>query len=160
MIEDQRFKTLRHIETVRNYLNTIIHQLLARAELHDQTKLQDPERPYFDKYTPLLRDLKYGSEEYRNCLKEMMPAIEHHNKHNRHHPEFFKNGIEDMNLIDLIEMLCDWKAAGLRHTTGDLIKSIEINEMRFGLSFQLVCILKNTAKLLNDSQTYHHADES
>lgn len=159
-MEDQRFKTLRHIETVRNYLNTIIHQLLGRAEVHDQTKLQDPEKSYFDKYTPLLRDLKYGSDEYKACLSGMKPAIEHHNKHNRHHPEFFENGIEDMNLIDIIEMLCDWKAASLRHTTGDLMKSIEINEMRFGIDFQLVCILKNTAKLINESQTYHHAEES
>jgi hypothetical protein len=160
MIEDQRFKTLRHIETVRNYLNTCIRLLLVKAELHDQTKLQEPEREVFDKYTPLLRDLEYGSEEYKACLREMKPAIDHHNAHNQHHPEYWYNGIKDMDLLDLVEMLCDWKAAGLRHTTGDLIKSIEINKKRFGFSDDLEAVFKNTAKHLNQSHTYHHADES
>jgi hypothetical protein len=37
----------------------------------------------------------------------MAPALKHHYENNRHHPEHFKNNIDDMNLIDLIEMLCD-----------------------------------------------------
>jgi len=45
----------------------------------------------------------------------MKPAIEHHYKNNRHHPEHFNNGIDEMNLVDLIELLCDWKAASERN---------------------------------------------
>jgi hypothetical protein len=53
-----------------------------------------------------------------------------------------------MNLIDLVEMLCDWKAASERHNDGNIKKSIEINTARFGLSWQLAKILENTADLL------------
>lgn len=59
-----------------------------------------------------------------------------------------ESGANGMSLLDLIEMLCDWKAATERHTDGDLRKSLEINKTRFGLSDQLHSILTNTAKEL------------
>jgi len=64
-VNDSRFKTLRHIETVRNYMNAIICELMKRQEQHDQSKLQSPEVECFDKYTPLLRGITYGSDEYK-----------------------------------------------------------------------------------------------
>lgn len=54
-------------------------------------------------------------------------------------------GIRGMCLLDVIEMLCDWKAATMRHADGDLAKSIEINQKRFGYSDELKAILANTA---------------
>jgi hypothetical protein len=51
-----------------------------------------------------------------------------------------------MNLIDLVEMLCDWYAASKRHNDGDIMKSIEINQKRFGFSDDLRQILENTVK--------------
>jgi len=86
---ESRFKTLRHIETVRNYLNLCVRELLYRQELHDQSKLQSPEVEVFDEYTTRLKDMEYDSLEYRQCLKEMKPAIDHHVSVNRHHPEYF-----------------------------------------------------------------------
>ena len=59
-------------------------------------------------------------------------------------------GVEGMNLIDLLEMLCDWKAATMRHNDGDINRSIELNTSRFNLSPQLVSIFKNTLPLLHD----------
>lgn len=55
-------------------------------------------------------------------------------------------GINGMCLIDLIEMLCDWKAATMRHKDGDLSRSIEINQKRFGYTDELKTILHNTAQ--------------
>ena len=159
-MEDQRFKTMRHIEAVRNHIDMFIRFLMHRAEKHDQSKLEAPEREYFDKYTPLLRDLEYGSEEYKSCLREMKPAIEHHNRHNSHHPEHFQNGILDMNLADIVEMLCDWRAASMRHETGDIYKSIQINQKRFGFSDDLARILKNTASSFEMASPFTRADES
>ena len=49
-----------------------------------------------------------------------------------------------MNLIDLIEMLLDWKAATLRHENGDIIKSINQNQTRFKYSDEIKQILLNT----------------
>jgi hypothetical protein len=54
-----------------------------------------------------------------------------------------------MNLVDLVEMLCDWKASSTRHNDGNIRKSIEINAERFGINQQLVKILENTAELFD-----------
>jgi hypothetical protein len=136
--------TFRHIQEVQRLLNKVIHELLIRSELHDQSKLELPEVETFTKYTSQLATSTYGSEEYHGFLKAMGPALAHHYAKNRHHPEFFEHGVEDMNLIDLIELLCDWVAAGKRHKNGDPIKSIEINQKRFGISDQLKNIFLNT----------------
>ena len=59
-------------------------------------------------------------------------------------PEHYKNGIRDMSLCDLIEMLCNWEAAIMRHADGDIMRSIEINQKRFGYSDELKQIFVNT----------------
>ncbi len=129
-------------------LNKVIHELLARSESHDQSKLCNPEVQTFTECTSKLAKFTYGSDEYNASLKEMAPALEHHYANNRHHPEHFKNGIDDMNIIDIVEMICDWKAASERHNDGNIRKSIEINANRFGMSPQLVKILENTSDML------------
>lgn len=57
-------------------------------------------------------------------------------------------GIRGMNLIDIVEMLADWKAATERHADGDLLKSIELNQKRFGYTDELKTILTNTARVM------------
>jgi hypothetical protein len=145
-MEDQRPKTLEHIKEVGSRLNSVMVGLSIRIALHDASKLVSPEREIFDEYTPKLRDTTYGSDEYNGYLKEMKVALDHHYANNRHHPEHFENGIKDMILIDIIEMLCDWKAATLRHADGDILKSIEHNQKRFGYSDELKKILENTVR--------------
>ena len=145
-MEDQRSETLAHIKQVASFINKIVLNLNIRAFDHDQSKLESPEREIFDEYTPRLRDTTYGSDKYNGYLKEMKVALDHHYKQNRHHPEHHENGVKDMNLIDLIEMLCDWKAATMRHADGDIMKSIEHNQKRFGYSNELASIFKNTIR--------------
>ena len=149
-LEEQatNFETMKHIEKVRNYLNTIVVELLNRAEKHDQSKLEQPEVGSFTEYTAKLAKSTYGSEEYNGYKKEMGSALAHHYANNRHHPEFHKNGINDMNLVDLIEMLVDWKSASERHNDGNIRKSIEINGNRFEMSPQLIKIFENSVDLL------------
>jgi hypothetical protein len=100
----------------------------------------------FDEFTPKLKTSTYGSDEYKAFLADMGDGLKHHYEANRHHPEHFSNGADDMTLADLIEMLADWKAATERHDDGDLAKSLEIQRERFGLSDQLAAILRNTAE--------------
>lgn len=157
---EAKFKTMRHIETVRNFLNVIIYEIMDRQEKHDQSKLKSPEVEIFEEYTPKLRKYSYNSKEYKECLKIMSVALDHHYKANRHHPEYHNGYVENMNLVDIIEMLCDWKAATLRHDDGDIFKSIEINQNRFGYSDDLKKILINTAIMIEESGVYHHAEES
>jgi hypothetical protein len=133
---------------VAKYINHIITELQTRGIKHDNSKLNSPEVEIFTEYTPKLAKSTYGSDEYKGFLKEMQVGLDHHYANNRHHPEYFKNGINDMNLIDITEMLCDWKAATLRHNNGDLFTSIELNQKRFKYDDQLKSILINTAKEL------------
>jgi hypothetical protein len=52
-----------------------------------------------------------------------------------------------MSLLDLLEMLMDWKAASERHPGGmSIADSIELSSQRFSVSEQLKKILLNTAK--------------
>lgn len=143
---DSKEDTLKHIRMVQGFLAEISYEIGKRAGSHDKSKLEPPEKEYFDKFTPLLSGVTYGSDEYRNMLKEMKPAIEHHQANNRHHPEHFDNGINGMNLIDIIEMFCDFKAASLRHDDGDIRKSIAINGERHFIDEQLLKIFYNTVQ--------------
>lgn len=143
---DSTIDTLKHIKRVSDLLMLAAGELLCRAACHDNSKLEDPEKALFDKLTPKLSDSTYGSEQYKAFLEELKPALDHHYAHNSHHPEHYSDGVEGMDLFDLIEMFFDWKAASERHKDGDIFRSIEINKDRFELSPQLVRILQNTAK--------------
>lgn len=145
---DSRADTLLHIQEVRRRIATVVKRLEERSERHDLSKLEEPEKSAFDTYTPKLRDTTYGSEEYKEYLRLLGEALNHHYAHNSHHPEHYPNGIQGMDLLDVVEMLCDWKAATLRHADGDLRKSIEINQQRFGYTDELRQILANTARRL------------
>lgn len=145
---DSRPDTWAHIHKVRGYLSRVIRDLLARANAHDQSKLVGPERDIFDRYTPMLAQTTYGTDEYRGHLAAMRPALEHHYRENSHHPEHYANGIAGMDLLDLIEMVCDWKAASERHVDGNLLDSIEVNAGRFGYDDTVKGILHNTAARL------------
>ena len=140
--------TQKHIRRVGELVSKVIKELLDRATHHDSSKLESPEVEAFTEFTPKLAETTYGSDEYKGFLAQMKPALDHHYANGRHHPEHFKNGIDDMNLIDIVEMLCDFKAASERHNDGNIRKSLEINADRFGLSPQLVKILENTSDLL------------
>jgi len=145
--EHTRQETKEHINNVRMFLENIMQQIIMRAKEHDGSKLEEPEFSIFVEYTPRLKNSTYGSDEYKEFLKGMSVALDHHYKNNRHHPEHFSNGIDGMNLVDLIELFSDWKSSSLRHDNGDINKSIEINTKRFNMSPQLVNIFKNSIKL-------------
>jgi hypothetical protein len=199
--------TWSHIANVSKWITSFSQELTRRIFTHDQSKLVPPEVATFTKYGPKLKGSTYGSAEYKNNLKEMGSAIDHHYEHNRHHPEFFKdytlplelnhkkleiekhidflkyvkkNGfdakdidnnyeylmlinymeehlkevlapINHMSLVDVVEMVCDFRAACDRHDDGDINKSIEINKTRFNMSSQLHQIIKNTVNQLSNN---------
>jgi hypothetical protein len=140
-----RDETLDHRVAVRGSLDAVANMLRVRGKNHDKSKLSDEELPYFAAASSL-KTLKYGSREYQSALAQLGPALTHHYCNNRHHPEHFDNGIPDMNLIDIIEMLCDWNCAAARHGEDhNIFKSINHNRMRFHIHYQMACILWNTA---------------
>ena len=154
-----RFKTMRHMETVRNLLQEFTKNLLDRGVAHDQSKLREPEDKYREKYMLKLRRMKYGSSEYNRFIKKIGFIVQHHHKVNSHHPEFYKEGIRGMTLMDVMEMLCDWKAATLREDN-NIFTSIDMAQKKYLFTDELKAILINTALWLNDQDTFHRADES
>lgn len=142
---DSAVDTLLHIKRVSQLLTESCTEIIRRANCHDQSKLESPEKEYFDKYTPELAGLVYPSEEYTLSKAKLGPALEHHYAKNTHHPQHYENGIDGMNLFDVIEMFFDWKASSERQNNGNLCKSITHNQKEYKMSDQLVNIFKNTA---------------
>lgn len=142
---DSTSDTLRHIKRVAELLTKASQELINRANVHDNSKLESPEKELFDEYTPKLRGTTYGSEEYKQYLAGLKVALDHHYANNSHHPEHYENGVDDMDLFDVIEMFFDWKAATERHADGDIFRSIEINKDRFKMTDQLARVFYNTA---------------
>ncbi len=144
-------KTQEHINLVRKFLRIAATEVLKRGEVHDLSKFSEAEVKMYAQYTPRLRGMAYGSPEYKQCLQEMLTdgGLKHHYENNRHHPEHFEQGINGMNLIDLLEMYVDWLASTKRNPNGDVLKSIQINSDRFNMSSQLVNIFRNTARDLS-----------
>lgn len=145
---DSEKDTLLHIKRVAQLLTEASAELIRRANIHDDSKLKSPEKEFFDEYTPKLASSTYGSEEYKQFLKELKPGLDHHYAHNSHHPEHYPNGINGFDLFDLIEMFFDWKSASERHNNGNIYTSIKINKERFKYSDQLADIFTNTAERL------------
>ena len=139
-------ETYKHKQVVNQLIGDMIKELIFRGVNHDNSKIGEFEVDIFTEYTPKLANSTFGSDEYKQFLKEMKPALDHHYSENKHHPEHFENGVLGMDLIDLLEMICDWKAATLRHNNGDIMKSVEINQKRFGYSDELKQIFINTIK--------------
>ena len=144
---DSTEDTQDHIGKVVDLIDRFLVHIARRGRSHDLSKLESPEKDLFDEYTPLLQETTYGSDEYKQYLKEMGEALEHHYEKNRHHPNHHKRGIDGMTLIDIVEMFCDWKAASMRH--GDFAASLEHNRQRFNIGDQLHSIFVNTANELD-----------
>jgi hypothetical protein len=153
---DSRPETRQHINRVQHFLNLALANLRRRKWNHDASKLVSPELEAFDIATPKLAELEYGSEEYRQSLRDLGPALQHHFAENDHHPEHWPNGVQDMSLLSLLEMLCDWRAASerVKQRTDDPEKvqtfeaGLAYNQERFGYSDELAGILLNTAREL------------
>jgi len=143
---DSTAETLRHSLRVGELVGAAVKELVDRSVTHDLSKTEDPELATFNEYTPKLKDSTYGSDEYKGYLTAMGEGLAHHYAANRHHPEHFPDGVDGMTLVDLVEMLADWKAATERHADGSLVKSLKIQAERFWISPQLARVLRNTAE--------------
>lgn len=138
------YATFRHKLWVARFMFGFACRLSFRALLHDNSKLSCLEAAVYAQAASRAKGFAYGSEQYTDNLGKLGPALEHHYSHNSHHPEHYQRGILDMNLLDLVEMFCDWQAAAQGELGGNVLKSIEINQKRFDLDEVLSQILKNS----------------
>lgn len=148
MSYDSTADTRDHIAKVFDRIDEITVLLRDRAFRHDASKLVEPEKSGYDQLTIRLKDCVYGSDAYRAALEEARETIAHHYAENSHHPEHNPNGIAGMSLLDLVEMLADWKAASERTRQGSIAQSLKHNKDRFGIDAQLAQVLENTVREL------------
>lgn len=88
---DSTQDTLEHIRKVQARISIVIHELRLRAEQHDASKLEEPEKSAYDALMAYKssHDMVYGSPEYSEGLKILGPALDHHYANNSHHPQFW-----------------------------------------------------------------------
>ncbi len=132
---------LEHRRLVGYYMSLIAAALVNRAATHDNSKLLPPEKQVFDIYTPKLKTLVYGSPEYKAALSEMGEALQAHYRANDHHPEHFEEGVSGMNIVQVVEMICDWAAASQKNNNP---VPMQIQSKRFSLDEMLTSIFRNT----------------
>jgi hypothetical protein len=153
MTYDSTQDTLTHIGKVQARIGECIANLHERLQKHDASKLGASEKPGYDLLTAAMAGLTYGTDEYKAAMAKVMAdsrteaAWAHHTEVNDHHPEHWENGINDMSLLSILEMLCDWKGASERNGPGNLAIRYSIERHKIGP--QLARILENTVKELN-----------
>lgn len=139
-----------HKRRVAGHMQIVANELFRRAAVHDNSKFETEEFEAYEEAFPGLQKYAYGTEEFKAELAKIRPAIEHHYAANDHHPEHFPDGIIGMNLIQVIEMVCDWMAASERSQTS-LYKGMELNRKRFEIDRQLIGVIAHTLIWLQDS---------
>lgn len=148
--KEEHFDTWLHKYLVSKLLLEQSFDIQKRSLEHDNSKMtNDVEIEGYGRIGPKLSTVKFGSNEFNQYKEEMQPAIDHHMCNNRHHVESHENGIKDMNLIDLLEMLADWKAAGSRRSDSTIENSINRMNERYQFGDDIVQLLRNTADYLN-----------
>lgn len=122
-----------HRGLVRANLMKIAMVFITRAIEHDLSKFMPDEFAGMVEIGKVSREHPYGSPEYNESLKDNH-AIDMHFSRNRHHPEYHPNGVRDMNLIDFVEMVVDWRAAWAAKGDVEWERVLEIQTERFDLS--------------------------
>ncbi len=134
-----------HKQRVAGYMQSIANDLFRRAAIHDNSKFGPEEFEAYDEAFPELQKYAYGSPELKAVYQKIKPALKHHFEANDHHPEHFEQGVNEMSLVQVIEMVCDWLAASERSQT-DFKQGLQINRERFHIDDQLFEIIRNTVK--------------
>lgn len=99
-----------HVEDVKNLARFFAEELVIRVQNHDWTKLKEPYRSMF------YRDLCDVMEGRMDFFEGEWSKL-HYNKLERHHIK--EHCPDDVNMLDVIEMICDCVAAGLARS-GDI----------------------------------------
>lgn len=121
---------IRHIELVKKSMLSFSRQLETRAQIHDLSKFKEDEFGGFVEINQIARKYPYGSEEYKASIRDN-DAVTLHYSRNSHHPEFHPVGIDEMGLLDLVEMVCDWKAASETYGQTSFKEGLEKSIERF-----------------------------
>lgn len=140
---------LNHQGQVKARLRLLASELERRADLHDLSKFREDEFEGFVKINKIAREYPFGSEEYKASMKGNK-TIDLHFSRNRHHPEYHKNGIDDMNFVDFLEMIIDWLAATATYGTGTFEEALEKQIDRFNLQPEHLYLIRFLARWFDE----------
>ena len=155
--EERTKQTIKkHIAHVQDCFRSIINHLSIRAHFHDMSKLMDDEFNGFIHFERLDPNLEYGSPAYKEAFKEIehhvQEAIKLHHSRNDHHPEYHDN-VQSMNFLQILEMVCDWKAACQSYSdSGSFRRSVEIGKQKYDFSKEQLWLIDQVADLLEGSE--------
>lgn len=115
--KDMIFRILKHRNYIFHAMNQVIQNLQDRAAEHDISKFSEEEFATYAEIIPALSNETYGTPEYQKVRESMGSAVEHHNLTNRHHWLNVPEKMNEINIFDLIEMMCDWYAVNFNKRT-------------------------------------------
>lgn len=152
-------QTQEHIEAVRALIGLVNAELVQRAIHHDRSKFEPVEADALQKMAELVdRDgpVAFGTPEYEARKQILGPMLAHHYAKNSHHPEHFESeyggayvdGINGMTLVDVVEMFCDWVAAG-RARNPDGKVDLGVAASRYNVPTMLENVFVNTLNWLD-----------
>ena len=135
--------TLEHINQVKSKMQFLASVFATRGTSHDSSKLIEPE---YSGWLAMDQEPRYpyGSEKYYDKINRYKEVLEHHYSLNSHHPEHFENPSTQMDLVDLIEMLCDWFSYSNNISWLEGYNTINSQCARFGLNDTIRYLLLNT----------------
>ena len=130
----------RHQRRVGRMLRVIAKELEHRQYMHDRSSYEAPERLIVARNKRLLFNRSVGkSTTLMKGATELLHAVSTHYKKNRHHPEHWSNGVWDMTLVDVIEMVCDWRSTGC---------NIEDRLTKYHIDGPLADVIRSTNRML------------
>lgn len=132
-----------HITRVRKHIATFVQLLIKRSLNHDNSKLQEPELTWWTEMDKEPR-FPYGSKEYKEKMKRCEKVFKHHYSYNRHHPEFYEKGVNDMTLVDIVEMMCDWLGYKQTISITEALNVCDEQMKRYNISNELRQVIFNT----------------
>ena len=74
-IQQTMKETKQHIARVNEVGDIFTRKFKERLLLHDQSKLEEPERTMFAKHTENLNQLEYGTDDYEKEIKSIQQEI-------------------------------------------------------------------------------------
>ena len=123
-------------------------ELLDRAIIHDNSKLETEELTNLSMICDSNDSLVNPNYEMTDFDKK---CIELHWKHNRHHPEYFRD-MSDMGEIDVIEMVCDWYARSKQLNTNFLEFVFTRQKNRFNFPDEMFKSITKYCYILSDNK--------
>ncbi len=147
-IDQQTLKTVEgiveHKKKVGRALRQLAGELEKRAEHHDDSKLMFPELLWLVEMDRDNEKIPYGTKEYLERRDKYKEFFNHHYQFNSHHPEHHQNGVKDMDLVDLVELVVDWCSYSKGLSVNEALDLVDKQAKRFDFGEEMSDVFKNT----------------